>query len=129
MKTDGFAPFGGAMSRTEDFSRREQRAAELIGTYAVKTAGGLMIASQRRVIDGWLYANDTHLLFVADTIMGGTGPGMIDARTMLLEIKGRPHKLTAPFVSPNGIIDFGQGLEFVGAKKKMKAISALCGRP
>jgi hypothetical protein len=71
------------MSRTDEFARREQRAAELLGTYAVKTAGGLMIASQRRVIDGWLYANSTHLLFLADTIMGGSGPGMLDARTLL----------------------------------------------
>jgi hypothetical protein len=117
------------MSRTDEFARREQRASELLGAYTVKTAGGLMIASQRRVIDGWLYASSTHLLFLADTIMGGSGPGMIDARTMLLEIKDRPHKLTAPFISPNGIIDFGGGLEFVGAKKQIKAISALCGRP
>jgi hypothetical protein len=128
MQTVTFGVNGGAMSRTDEFAQRERRALELLGSYVVKTAGGLMLSGQRRVIDGWLYASNTHLLFLSDTIMGGASSGMLDARTLLIEIKERPHTLTAPFISPNGIIDYGGGLEFVGAKKQIKAISALSGR-
>lgn len=85
---------------------RERRALEMLGSYQVKTAGGIMIADQRRILDGWIYA-----------------------QTVLLPIAERPaSRLTAPMLTPNGLIAFADGVEVIGAKKRMKAMHALLGR-
>jgi len=65
-----------------------------------------MIADQRRILDGCIYA-----------------------QTVLLPIAERPaSRLTAPMLTPNGIIDFADGVELIGAKKRMKSMHALLGR-
>lgn len=108
---------------------RDARAQELLGSYSVKTAGSLMISSQRRLLDGWIYANRNNLLFLSNAslaIEASILAELIDDLTLLIKIAGRPAKVTAPFGVPSGIIDFGMGLEFAGAKKQIKAIGALC---
>lgn len=113
------------------FIDRESRATALIGTYSVKTAGGIMVSRARMVLDGWWYANNQNLLFVADaplSALSSSYPGLLDARTVLLPISERPTwKLTAPFIAPNGIIEFADGVEIVGQKSRIKQIAKLLG--
>ncbi len=105
---------------------RENKAIELLGSYSVKTAGGIMISRARMVLDGWWYANNQYLLFVADaplTALSTSYPGLLDFKTVLLPIVERPGwKLTAPFIAPNGIIEFADGVEIVGQKSRIKQI-------
>lgn len=114
-----------------NFSERENRAIELLGSYSVKSAGGIMISRARMVLDGWWYANNKYLLFIADsplTALTTSYPGLLDAKTVLLPIAERPSwKLTAPFIAPNGIIEFADGVEIVGQKSRMKQIAKLLG--
>lgn len=108
---------------------RDARAQELLGSYSVKTAGSFMISSKHQLLDGWIYANRENLLFLSNSslvIAASMLPELIDDRTLLIKIAGRGAKVTAPFGVPSGIIDFGMGLEFAGAKKQIKAIGALC---
>lgn len=112
-------------------AERERRANELMGSYSVKTAGGLMFSPLRRVWDGGFYANTTLLLFFADEPLVGLPPCYphpLDEVTVLWECAslGTP-QTTAPFLAPNAILDFGGGVEFVGAKKRMKTIATLIG--
>ena len=111
---------------------RERRALEMLGSYQVKTAGGIMIADQRRILDGWIYASHLSLLFLADEplrALSARFPGLVDAQTVLLPIAERPaSRLTAPMLTPNGIIAFADGVELIGAKKRMRAMHALLGR-
>lgn len=110
----------------EDFQRREAKAVALLGNYSIKTAGALLLSSQRASVDGWLYANSREFLFLSDTPIGGLfrgRPERFDEFTLLFQHQGRPVQLTAPRFVPNGIINFGNGLEFVGAKKRIKAIA------
>lgn len=109
----------------QDMIQREAHALEILGSYSVKTAGGLMNSVNRNVNDGWIYANSTDLMFISDTVIPWGGPELLDARTLRLPIAGRRYQLTAPMLVPNGIIDFGGGLEFVGQKKHIKALAAL----
>ena len=111
---------------------RERRALEMLGSYQVKTAGGIMIADQRRILDGWIYASHLSLLFLADEplrALSARFPGLVDAQTVPLPIAERPaSRLTAPMLTPNGIIAFADGVELIGAKKRMRAMHALLGR-
>lgn len=114
-----------------NFSERENKAIELIGPYSIKSAGGIMISRVRLVLDGWWYANNKYLLFLADaplTSLSPSYPGLRDSRTVLLPIAERPGwKLTAPFIAPNGIIEFADGVEIVGQKSRIKQIAKLLG--
>ena len=111
---------------------RERGALEMLGSYQVKTAGGIMIADQRRILDGWIYATHLLLLFLADEplrALSARFPGLVDAQTVLLPIAERPaSRLTAPMLTPNGIIAFADGVELIGEKKRMRAMHALLGR-
>ena len=112
-------------------SDRESTTIELLGSYSIKTAGGIMLSRARLVLDGWWYANNQYLLFIADAPLSALNPnypGLLDARTVLLPIKERPNwKLTAPFITPNGIIEFSDGVEIVGQKSRIKQIAKLLG--
>jgi len=78
----------------------------MLGSYQVKTACGIMVVDERRILDGWIYA-----------------------QTVLLPIVERPaSRLTAPMLTANGIIAFADGVELIGAKKRMRAMHALLGR-
>ncbi len=62
---------------------RDLRALEMLGSYQVKTAGGIMIADQRRILNGWIYASHLSLLFLAVEplrALSARFPGLIDAR-------------------------------------------------
>ena len=114
------------MSYATDLQQREAKALALLENYSIKTAGALLLSSQRASVDGWLYANNRDFLFLSDTPIGGLfrgRPERFDENTLLFQHQGRPVQLTAPRFVPNGIIDFGYGLEFVGAKKRIKAIA------
>ena len=78
------------------------------------------------------YASHLSLLFLADEplrALSARFPGLVDAQTVLLPIAERPaSRLTAPMLTPNGIIAFADGVELIGAKKRMKAMHALLGR-
>jgi hypothetical protein len=110
-------------------AEREHRASTLVGVALVKTAGGLMNSALRQVRDGWFYAGRDRIVFFADLPLGelpSPYPAPLDAVTVLWEIASLPSpKVTAPFLVPNAILDFGQGMEWVGAKKRMKAIANL----
>jgi len=112
-------------------SQREARVSQLIGNYVVHTAGGIMVPHARMVLDGWLYANNRSLLFLADSPLSSLGsgyPGLIDAYTVLMPIAERPSwKLSAPFLVPNAILSFSDGVELVGGKGRMKKIAQLLG--
>ena len=112
-----------------NLSNRENKAIELLGSYSVKTAGGIMVSRARMVLDGWWYANNRHLLFIADaplTALTASYPGLLDSKTVLLPIAERPSwKLTAPFIAPNGMIEFADGVEIVGQKSRIKQIAKL----
>lgn len=118
------------MPSLDEMQERERKAVSLLGGYSIKTAGGLLVSTSQYEISGWLYANTRNLVFLAEAPLSpvlGRRPEVHDEYTILMPLPGRPHKLTAPFIAPNGIIDFGGGLEFVGAKKQIKAIAAACG--
>jgi hypothetical protein len=108
---------------------RDQRATSVIGAYRIKTAGGIMISSARLVLDGWLYASPRHLLFLSDSPLSALSPsypGLIDLETVLLPISERPSwNLVAPFFTPNGIIEFTDGVELVGQKSRIKQIAKM----
>lgn len=108
---------------------RERRAIDLLGSYSAKTAGGIMLPQVRQVLDGWIYANSSAILFLADAplvVLPQNFPGLMDAFTVLLPIEQRPpFTLTAPMLVPNGIIAFADGVQLVGAKKRIKAIAEL----
>jgi len=108
---------------------RDQKATSLIGAYLVKTAGGIMIASERLVLDGWLYASPRHLMFLSDSPLSALSPnypGLVDFKTVLLPIIERPTwNLVAPFFTPNGIIEFTDGVELVGQKSRIKQIAKM----
>ena len=110
-------------------AQREQRAADLIGRYEVKTAGGILIDHGRHALNGWLYASAGHLLFIADEPLVDLPdgfPGWLDDVTVLLPITERPpHRLTAPALAPNGIVAFTDGVSFIGQKSRIAAVSDL----
>ena len=114
-----------------NLSNRENRASELLGSYSVKTAGGIMVSRAHLVLDGWWYANKQSLLFIADaplTALTASYPGLLDSKTVLLQIADRPSwKLTVPFIAPNGMIEFIDGVEIVGQKSRIKQIAKLLG--
>jgi hypothetical protein len=55
-------------------SDRESTAIELLGSYSIKTAGGIMLSRARLVLDGWWYANNQYLLFIADAPLSALNP-------------------------------------------------------
>lgn len=119
------------MSYGERMLDREARATELLGNYTIKTAGDLLIASMRKQIRGWIYANPQRFVFLAEAPISpvlGRRPEVLDDYTIAFDLPGRSHKLTAPMLVPAGIIDFGNGLEFAGQKKHIKAIAAAASR-
>lgn len=108
---------------------REQRAAELIGPYAVKTAGAFMNTPQRRRADGWLYGGRDAMCFFADNpveLAYMSAPGQVDQRTLVLAYQDceEPIVRSVPG-APNLILDFGGGREFVGAQDRMQQILRL----
>ena len=90
-----------------------------------------MLSRARVVLDGWWYANSRYLLFLADSplaLLPQNYPGLIDATTVLLPVDERPAwKLTAPFIAPNGMIEFADGVELVGQKSRVKKIAQMLG--
>ena len=122
---------GKDMSYANDMQAREARAQELLGTYTIKTSADLLISHLRKQIGGWLYANNNALIFLANAPISpvlGRRPELVDDYTLKLDLPGRPHKLTAPMLVPAGIINFGDGIEFAGQKKHIKAIAAVAAR-
>ncbi len=113
--------------RLGEFQEREQIVRSLVNSYSAKTAGGLLDNYRNHVIKGWLYANSSVLLFLSDgepVTLPGLPPVAINLRTILMPL-GLPFKLTAPPIIPNGIINFGYDLEFVGQKSRIKQIAKL----
>ena len=93
---------------------REERAASLIGPYAVKTAGALVSTPQRRTADGWLYAGRDAFCFFADNpveLAYMHPPGQVDQRTLVISYQDceEPVVQSVPG-APNTIIDFGLSL-------------------
>jgi len=108
---------------------REQRATELVGPYAVKTAGALMSTPHRRSADGWLYGGRDAMCFFADNpveLAYLTPPGQVDQRTLVISYQDcqEPVVHSAPG-APNLILDFGGGREFVGAQDRMQQLLRL----
>lgn len=119
------------MAHTGDMQARETRAQQLLGAYTIKTSADLLISHLRKQIGGWLYANNNALIFLADAPISpvlGHRPELLDDYTLKLDLPGRQHKLTAPMLVPAGIINFGDGIEFAGQKKHIKAIAAVASR-
>lgn len=113
--------------RLRELQVREQAVSSLMNSYGAKTAGGLLDNYRNRVIKGWLYANSSMLLFLSDSepvTLPGLPPVAINPQTILMPL-GLPFKLTAPPIIPNGIINFGYDLEFVGQKSRIKQIAKL----
>ena len=101
------------------------RAKELIGVCPVWTAGGVLI-SARKSIDGWVFANRTGLVLVADVPYPVRLPGQLDSVTLVIDVTQTPVvKVTAPALVPTGIIQFANGLEILGAKKRIREIAKL----
>lgn len=108
---------------------REQRAAELIGPYAVKTAGAFVNTPQRRTADGWLYGGRDAMCFFADNpveLAYMSAPGQVDQRTLVIAYQDceEPIVRSVPG-APNLILDFGGGREFVGAQDRMQQLLRL----
>ena len=108
---------------------REQRAAELIGPYAVKTAGAFVSTPQRRSADGWLYGGRDAMCFFADNpveLAYLNPPGQVDQRTLVISYQDcdDPQLHSIPG-APNLILDFGGGREFVGAQDRMQQLLRL----
>lgn len=108
---------------------REQRAIELVGPYGTKTAGALLNTALRRTTDGWIYGGRDALCFFADDPMDLAymdAPGRIDQRTLVIAYQdcSPPQVVSAPG-TPNLIVDFGGGREFVGAKDRMEHLVRL----
>jgi hypothetical protein len=108
---------------------REQRAAALIGPYAVKTAGAFINTPQRRTADGWLYGGRDAMCFFADNpvelaYMGA--PGQVDQRTLVIAYQDCDEPVVRSLPgAPNMIVDFGGGREFVGAQDRMQHLLRL----
>jgi hypothetical protein len=108
---------------------REERAASLIGPYAVKTAGAFVNEAQRRTADGWLYGGRDGMCFFADNpveLAYMSPPGQVDQRTLVIAYQDcdEPIVRSAPG-APNLILDFGGGREFVGARDRMEHLLRL----
>lgn len=108
---------------------REERAAGLIGPYAVKTAGAFVNEAQRRTADGWLYGGRDAMCFFADNpveLAYVNPPGQVDQRTLVIAYQDcdEPVVRSVPG-APNLILDFGDGREFVGAKDRMEHLLRL----
>lgn len=124
---------GGGVVGLGDVARyqawREKRSAELIGPYATKTAGAYMNTPQRRTAEGWIYAGRDAFCFFADDpieLAYMSAPGQVDQRTLVIAYQDCeiPEIRTAPG-SPNMILDFGGGREFVGARDRMEQFHRL----
>lgn len=107
---------------------RDSLASQTLGEIAVRTASDIRdirIPSQSRVLT-WLYANPKALLIVSE---GPTLPLFADVEylenfsVLLLKFEGQPHRLTAPPIVPNGIIEFPNNMAIAGPKKHMKVVS------
>jgi len=119
----------GLRDGVEYIAWREQRSQELIGPYATKTAGGFMSSAQRRTSDGWLYGGRDAFCFFADNpveLAYLSPPGRLDQRTLVIAFQdcNPPRVVSAPG-TPNLIVDFGGGREFVGAKDRMEQLVRL----
>lgn len=116
----------GLREHADAMQRRDQRAVSLIGPFAVKTAGGLVIANQHRVADGWLYAGRDALCFLADDatqLLTAEAPGRVDGTTLVIAYQDCSEPVvTAPGAAPNAIVDFGGGREFVGPQGRLLEI-------
>ncbi len=119
----------GLRDYADDVKWRERRAVELVGPYAAKTAGGLMISSQRRVVDGWIYGGRDAFCFFADDpqqLLTAGAPGQVDGRTLVIAYGDCNEPIIqAPGVTPNAILDFGAGREFAGQKNRMLHLARL----
>jgi len=108
---------------------REERAASLIGPYAVKTAGAFMSTPQRRTADGWLYGGRDAMCFFADNpveLAYMNPPGQVDQRTLVIAYQDCEEPVVRSLPgAPNMILDFGGGREFVGAQDRMQHLLRL----
>lgn len=101
------------------------RAQEILGKVDVWTAGGVLVTA-RKSIDGWVFANGEGLVLVADVPYPVRLPGQLDAVTLVIDVAQTPVvKVTAPALVPTGIIRFANGLEILGAKKRIREIAKL----
>jgi len=119
----------GLRDAAEYMAWRETRAVELIGPYAVKTAGGFMNSANHIVVDGWLYAGRDAMCFFADdpTMLNAVSPpGMVDSRTLVISYQDCTEPvITAPGAAPNAILHFGGTKEFVGASARMLEVARI----
>jgi len=119
----------GLRQSAEYMAWRENRATELVGPYAVKTAGGLLSQTHRRTSDGWIYGGRDAFCFFADNpveLSYLSPPGRLDQRTLLIAFQDceAPQIQSIPG-GPNLIVDFGGGREFAGAKQRMEQLVRL----
>ena len=119
----------GIRNAAEYMAWRETRATELIGPYAVKTAGALMVSDKRITVDGWLYSGRDAMCFFADDpaqLVAVAPPGMVDSRTLVIAYQDCDEPvITAPGAAPNAILHFGGKKEFVGASARMLEIARM----
>lgn len=119
----------GLRDAAEYMAWRETRAVELIGPYAVKTAGGFMNSANHILVDGWLYAGRDAMCFFADdpTMLNAVAPpGMVDSRTLVISYQDCTEPvITAPGAAPNAILHFGGTKEFVGASARMLEVARM----
>jgi hypothetical protein len=84
-----------------------------------------MVERLRRTFDGWLYVGRDALVFIADEPIFERSEDAEPLAERVLQLQyaeaGRS-KLTAPFGVPNGIVEFANGLMFMGQKRYMKAL-------
>ena len=119
----------GIRQNAEYMAWREQRSHELIGPYAIKTAGAFVSNAHRRTSDGWLYGGRDAFCFFADNpveLAYLSPPGRLDQRTLVIAFQDcePPRVISAPG-TPNLIVDFGGGREFAGAKDRMEQLVRL----
>jgi hypothetical protein len=101
------------------------RAQEILGGVSVWTAGGVLMGA-RKTVDGWVFANRNGLVLVADVPYPVRLPGQLDAFTLVIRVEETPVvKVTAPALVPTGMILFANGIEILGAKKRIREIAKL----
>lgn len=108
---------------------RDRAANEILGSFSLKTASEIRDSRNpyRSRVATWLYANNGAMLVIS---VGATLPYFSDVKylnggILIMKFDGQHHKLTAPTIALNGIIEFPNSMAIAGPKKYMKAISNL----
>ena len=106
---------------------RDYSARELLGDIRGKTSSDWLAPNFRSIMSGWLYFSSTALVYIGDgAVRVADGAPKNSDRIMHARFADLgTAKLTAPFIAPNGIVEFAGGLALQGRKKSMKLLYKL----